>query len=146
MLFSTVSLQRWAMGAATAILAFAALGTVSALWENPLFVRMTAAGGWEIGLLAALSALLGLYVVIRRPTCSNSTAGAGGLIGFLGVACPVCNKVLLLAFGSELLLTYFEPIRPYVAAAGVAIVSVAVLHEWWRLGLQARFSAAGPSR
>jgi hypothetical protein len=53
----------------------------------------------------------------------------GGVIGFLGVACPVCNKVLLLLFGGELLLTYFEPVRLYVAAAGAAILALAVVFK-----------------
>lgn len=110
-------------GVAVGVAAFVALGTVAALWENPLFIRMTPAGGWEIGLLALLSVLGGLYVVIRRPFCSDKTVGAGGVITFLGVACPVCNKILLLAFGGELLLTYFEPVRIYVAAW-------AVMFEW----------------
>jgi hypothetical protein len=112
-----------------ALLAFVGLGTVSALWNNPLFTRMTPAGGWEIGLLGALSLLFGLYVAIRRPACSDRAAGAGGVLGFLGVACPVCNKILLLLFGGELLLTYFEPVRLYVAAAGAAILALAVLIE-----------------
>lgn len=59
-------------------------------------------------------------------------AGVGGVLGFLGVACPVCNKILLLLFGGELLLTYFEPVRLYVAAAGTAILAVAVILEWRR--------------
>ena len=117
-------------GVAVAIVSFAGLGTVSALWDNPIFVRMTPAGGWEVALLAALSLLLGAYLVIRRPVCSVKAAGAGGVLGFLGVACPVCNKVLLVLFGGELLLTYFEPIRVYVAAAGVFIVLAVVLREW----------------
>lgn len=119
-------------GAVAALLTFGGLGTVSALWDNPLFVRMTPAGGWEIGLLGALSMLFGLYVAIRRPACSYRAAGAGGVLGFVGVACPVCNKLLLVLFGGELLLTYFEPVRLYVAAAGVAILAAAVLIEWRR--------------
>lgn len=117
---------------ATAITAasFVALGTVAAIWENPLFIRMTPVGGWEFGLLSLLSILAGIYVLVRRPFCSNKTVGAGGVLGFLGIACPVCNKILLLAFGSELLLAYFEPIRVYVAALGVLIAAWAVLHEW----------------
>lgn len=130
MIVERPSMARAGQGVGVGVLAFAGLGTVSALWENPLFVRMTPAGGWEIALLAALSLLLGAYVAIRRPVCSVKTAGAGGLLGFLGVACPVCNKVLLLLFGGELLLTYFEPIRVYVAAIGVLIVLAALLREW----------------
>ncbi len=122
--------MRMIKGVAVAIASFAVLGTVSALWDNPLFVRMTPTGTWEVGLLAMLSILLGVYVVVRRPFCSIKTAGAGGVLGFLGVACPVCNKVLLLLFGGELLLTYYEPVRVYVAAVGVLTVFAAVLWEW----------------
>jgi hypothetical protein len=117
-------------GTAVAAASFAGLGTVSALWDNPFFIRMTPAGDWEVGLLAALSLLLGAYVAIRRPACSVKAAGAGGVLGFLGIACPVCNKVLLLLFGGELLLTYFEPVRVYVAAIGVITVLAALLREW----------------
>ena len=117
-------------GIAVVIASFAVLGTVSALWDNPLFIRMTPTGTWEVGLLATLSILLGVYVVVRRPFCSIKTAGAGGVLGFLGVACPVCNKVLRLLFGGDLLLTYYEPVRVYVAAIGVLTVLAAVLWEW----------------
>lgn len=122
--------RRLAKGSAAATASFAGLGTVSALWDNPFFIRMTPAGGWEIGLLAALSLLLGAYVAIRRPACSVKAAGTGGVLGFLGIACPVCNKILLLLFGGELLLTYFEPVRVYVAAVGVIIMLAALVREW----------------
>jgi hypothetical protein len=122
--------KRQFAGLAVAATAFAALGTVAALWENPLFVRMTPAGGWEISLLAFLSVLTGLYVVIRRPFCSNKAVGAAGVLGFVGVACPICNKILLLAFGSELLLVYFEPVRIYATILGVVIAAWVVLREW----------------
>ncbi len=125
-----LSLSRILKGLAVALGSFVALGTVAALWENPIFIRMTPAGGWEIALLAMLSLLLGVYVVIRRPFCSIKTAGVGGVLGFIGVACPVCNKVLLLLFGGDLLLTYFEPVRVYVAAAGVLLAVWAVAREW----------------
>lgn len=123
---------RMLKGAAMAGASFFGLGTVAALWENPLFIRMVPSGNFEIGLLAALSILLGLYVVIRRPFCSVRNAGVGGVLGFIGVACPVCNSILMLIFGGELLLTYFEPVRVYVAAAGVLVVAIAVVQEWRR--------------
>ena len=127
---SHVTLSRVLMGAATVLGSFVALGTVAALWENPVFIRMTPVGGFEIAALAALSLLLGVYVAIRRPFCSATAAGTGGVLGFIGIACPVCNKILLLLFGGDLLLTYFGPVRIYVAAAGVLIAAVAVAREW----------------
>ena len=130
LIFQDDGFRRLLTGMAVGIAAFAVLGTVAVLWENPLFIRMTPVGGWEISLLALLSFISGLYVMIHRPFCSNNRVGVGGVLGFIGVACPVCNKILLLAFGSELLLTYFEPIRIYVAAIGVLIAAWAVVHEW----------------
>lgn len=128
--FQQISARRLVVGVVVAGVTFAALGTVAALWENPIFIRMTPAGGWEIGLLALLAVLGGIYVMIRRPFCTNGTIGAAGVLGFLGVACPICNQILLLAFGSELLLTYYEPARVYVAALGVAVAAWVVVREW----------------
>ncbi len=140
-----LSLSRILKGLAVALGSFVALGTVAALWENPLFVRMTPAGEIEVVLLGLLSVLLGTYVAIRRPFCSAKTAGVGGVLGFIGVACPVCNKVLLLLFGGDLLLTYFEPVRVYVAAAGVLAVAAAVAREWVLAKRQEAEMAARPA-
>jgi len=67
------SSRRILAGVVVAVATFLALGTVAALWENPLFIRMTPAGEWEIGLLSFLALLSGIYVGIRRPLCSNKT-------------------------------------------------------------------------
>ncbi len=118
------------MGLAVALGSFVALGTVAALWDNPFFLRMTPVSGLETVLLGMMSVLLGAYTAIRRPLCSLGGASVGGVLGFIGIACPVCNKILLLLFGGELLLTYFEPVRVYVAALGVLIVAAALAREW----------------
>ena len=112
-------------GVATAAAMFVVLGTLAALWKNPLFMRMTPAGGFEFALLLLQSVLAGVYVGLPRSACGKRTAGAGAVIGFLGIACPVCNKVLVLLIGSALLLEYFEPVRLYVALAGAALLAAA---------------------
>lgn len=129
-------------GIGVALLSFVLLGTVAALWDNPFFVRMTPAGGWEIAMLGAMSAISGVYVAIRRPFCSVKGAGAGGILAFLGVACPVCNKVLLLLFGGELLMTYFEPVRIYVAAAGALLIGWFALREYILIRRQSALAPA----
>ncbi|MBL4693634.1 MAG: hypothetical protein JKY92_09940 [Magnetovibrio sp.] len=125
-----ITRKRLLAGVIMSIVMFVAMGTVTALWDNPFFGRMTAVGEWEVGLLILLSVLSGLYVVIRRPFCSNTTASVGGVIGFFGIACPVCNKILLVLFGSELLLTYYEPVRLYITILGVLIAFWALSIEW----------------
>ncbi len=129
-MIESLNLSRVLRGLGVAVACFVGLGTVAALWENPLFIRMVPAGEFEIVLLGALSILFGVYTAIRRPFCSIKAAGAGGVLGFLGVACPICNKILMLLFGGELLLTYYEPARIYLAAAGVLVAAVVVAREW----------------
>jgi hypothetical protein len=126
--FSRVPTTSIAVG--VGLLSFGVLGTVAALWPNPIFVRMTPVGGWEIALLSLQSVLLGCYAAIWRPTCSMRTAGAGGLLNFLGIACPICNKILLFLFGANALMTYYEPLRLYLALLGVVLTAITLTSEW----------------
>jgi hypothetical protein len=119
-----------ARGILFAVGSFAVLGTVAALWSNPFFTRMTPTSGFEVALLAAQSILLGVYLAIPMPACAVKLASVGGVASFLGVACPICNKLLLVLFGSQLLLTYLEPVRIYLAAAGALLTGVAVVVRW----------------
>jgi hypothetical protein len=116
-------------GAAAALAAFAVIGTVTALWPNPLFARSLPAQGFEITLLALQSLLIGVYAALRRPQCSVRKAGLGSVVAFLGIACPTCNKLLLLVFGADALVAHFEPARIYLALAGVAVTALAVWAE-----------------
>lgn len=124
-----ITRNRMLAGLGVAILAFGALGTVSALWNNPFFFRMTPVQGFEIPLLAILALLSGTFVTVRRPVCAAKKATGAGILGFLGVACPVCNKILLFIFGGELLMTYFEPVRIYVTIASIALMAWLVWRE-----------------
>ncbi len=133
---------RVAKGTAVAGLMFAGLGTVAALWENPLFMRMTPTGGFEIALLLLLSALAGIYVGIPQSECGRRVAGAGGIVGFLGIACPVCNKILMLLFGGALLLEYYEPARLYLAMGGAGLLAVAI---WLKLTRRGRVQSGTPA-
>ncbi len=125
----TMTGTMFAKGAAVAIGTFAMLGSVAALWPTPFFIRMTPSGTLEIAGLALTAVLAGVYVAVRRPRCSVKKAGFGGVLGFLGVACPTCNKVLMLAFGGPLLMTYFEPVRLYLVVGGVLLLAWAIWGE-----------------
>ena len=127
---TVISARDLARGAAAAAAMFVALGTVAALWNNPFFMRMTPTGGFEVALLLLQSVLAGVYVALPQSACGKRTAGAGAIIGFLGIACPVCNKLLVLLIGSALLLEYYEPMRLYVALGGAALLAAAV---WLKL-------------
>ena len=134
-------IKRIALGVGVGAAMYAGLGTVAALWENPLFMRMTPTGGFEITLLLLLSVLAGLYVGLPQAECGKRTAGTGGVIGFLGIACPVCNKILVLLFGGALLLEYYEPVRLYLALGGVVLVAGAI---WFKLTRRGCIEAGAP--
>lgn len=126
---SPASVRPW-RGVAAAIGMFLVLGTVAAVWPNPVFARTTPTQGFEVWLLALQAVMVGTYVTIRRPGCPVRGAGFGGVLGFLGIACPTCNKILLLAFGSDLLLAYFEPYRLHLAVIGAVVTAGMVVWEW----------------
>lgn len=108
------------------VLSFLILGAVTAVYENSFFQRMTALYWFDYVLLILESLLIGVFLGVNAPDCAIKKAGVGGILGFLGFACPICNKLLLLLFGSGLLLTYFEPIRPLVGALGIILLGLAV--------------------
>jgi hypothetical protein len=112
-----------------ATIVFVMMGTLTALWNNPYFIRMTPVTGWDYVILSLESMLIGLFIGIRRPRCATKKAGIGGVFGFLGFGCSICNKLLLLLFGSSFLLTYFEPIRYYVGAVGIRIFTFALYQK-----------------
>lgn len=135
-----ITFREGANAAILAVVIFGVVGTVTALWPNPLFIRMTPTAGFEAWLLTAESLLMGLYFGLRSPACSMRLAGSGGVLGFLGVACPVCNKLLMLLFGGSILMTYFEPIRPMVGGLGLALALVAL---WLKLRQRAQMITSG---
>ena len=135
------TLRRALCGTALGLALFAVLGTVTAVWANPLFVRMTPVGPWEFGATFLTALLAGLTVAVWVPRCGLRTSGAGGLASFLGIACPTCNKILMLIFGGPALLAWFDPVRPWVTAAGVIVMGFAAMGAW-RAFLKHRISEA----
>ena len=109
---------------------FLLLGTITALWNNSFFIRMTEVNGWDYIILSFESLLIGLFFGIQAPHCATKKAGIGGVLGFVGFGCSVCNKILLLLFGSSFLLSYFEPVRHYAGALGLLLFSYALIQRW----------------
>ena len=110
--------------------AFLLLGTITALWNNSFFIRMTEVNGWDYIILSFESLLIGLFFGIRAPHFATKKAEIGGVLGFIDFGCPVCNKILLLLFGSSFLLSYFEPVLYYAGALGLLLFSYALFQRW----------------
>ena len=125
-----ISLNEWLSTLIISSAAFLLLGAMTALWSNPFFMRMTEVSGWDYIILSFESLLIGLFFGIQAPLCATKKAGIGGVLGFVGFGCSVCNKILLLLFGSSFLLSYFEPVRHYAGALGLLLFSYALFQRW----------------
>ena len=129
-LLKQLSLKEWLSTLIIASAAFLLLGTITALWNNSFFIRMTEVSGWDYIILSFESLLIGLFFGIQAPHCATKKAGIGGVLGFFGFSCSVCNKILLLLFGSSFLLSYFEPVRHYVGALGILLFFSGLFQRW----------------
>ena len=96
---------------------------------------MTPIGIWEIPSLVLVATLTGIFAAVRRPACASGRAGLGGLASFLGIACPTCNKILMLVFGGEALMRWFDPVRPLMTLLGIGLLCIAIRSEWKKRSL-----------
>ena len=113
-----------------AVLTFLLIGLPTDIVVNPVFGREVPVRPWELPVLLVTSLLTGLWFGYQRaaadlsprPADSNAPAfGAAGL-AYLAVACPVCNKLVLLALGTSGALGIWQPLQPWLA--GISLVSL----------------------
>jgi cytochrome c biogenesis protein CcdA len=114
---------------------FIVFGIVTVLIPNKFFARMTPIYYLDYIFLVLTSILLGTYVSFYRyqkkhsnKTCTAAAYG-GGIFGFLGFGCSICNKILILLLGVAGVLTYIEPYRPFIGFAGIGLMSYAVYNK-----------------
>ena len=117
-------------GAGMGLAVFLFVGVPSGVIPNPFFVRPLAARPTDflyLGTIIALAVALGATYGMPA-TCSpqDSKALGSSLLLFIGVGCPVCNKVVLAVAGASGALTYFEPIQPLFSIAAIVLMGVAL--------------------
>ncbi len=122
------------------------IGIPTAIIANPLFHRMIPAGTWNYLAWAVPAALFGplmaTYLVAWPQACRvDRRLGAGGLLSFLAVGCPVCNKLVVLAVGMSGAIHYFGPLQPFLAVISAGLLTIAL---WSRLATRTRASRPGP--
>jgi hypothetical protein len=78
-----VRLKLWLIPLIIATIVFVMMGTLTALWQNPYFIRMTPVTGLDYLILSLESMLIGLFFGIPTPRCASKKAGIGGVFEFL---------------------------------------------------------------
>lgn len=109
--------------AATAVL----IGVPTVVVPNPFFTRMTPTRPQDYLFLAVTAILTGLlaatYALPATCPLQEGKVASGGLLSFLAVGCPVCNKIVVLLIGASGALAWFEPLQPPLALASIALLS-----------------------
>lgn len=109
-----------------AAVTFLVIGLPSDIIPNPVFGREVPVRVWELPVLVATSALTGLWFGLQQrgdetDRSSVPTLGAAGLAMF-AVACPVCNKIVLLALGTSGALGIWAPLQPWLAGLSLTVL------------------------
>jgi hypothetical protein len=118
-----------------AALTFLVIGVPTDIVPNPVFGREVPVRPWEPFVLVLTSILTGLWFGLQRARAATPddedssvpTLGAAGLALF-AVACPVCNKIVLLALGTSGALGFWEPLQPWLAGISLVALLASVLY------------------
>ncbi len=142
----TWSPRRWTAAAGATLISALVLGLPTELIPNPIFGRQIEAPGWTYAAFAVSAVLAGLLLAtyVRNEPAEVAEHDAtdddaqlpmgadekrftlGGLLSFLAIGCPTCNKLVVLALGSSGALTWFEPVQPVLAVAGIVLLAEAL--------------------
>jgi hypothetical protein len=121
---------RWFVAALVAVVVAAVTGIPTDLVPTSLYRRMTPIPWWSWPLWAATALLAGLlaasYLRDRAGGLRAGSSLSGGVMSFLAVGCPICNKLVVAALGVSGALTYFAPVQPLLGLAGVAALVYAL--------------------
>lgn len=121
--------RRWAAAAAAAVIGVV-IAVPTGIIRTSWYSRMTPVLWWNYPVWAASAVLGGLVFAsyVREPNRRSvpKTATAGGVLSFLAVGCPICNKLIVAAIGVSGALNVFAPLQPVLGVLSVAVMAVAL--------------------
>lgn len=119
------------------------IGIPTVIIPNPVFGREIPVRWWEYPVLAATVLLTAAWFGIRsaREAGTPSRNGrdtserpalvtVGVATAWFAVACPVCNKIVLLLLGTTGALGVWAPLQPWLAALSLVLLAGAVVYRW----------------
>lgn len=126
--------RRWLVAAGWTVVTVLVVGVPTVLIPNSVFGRAVPVTWWAWPTLLVTAVLAGMVgaTYVRgegtQPAAGGRAGAVGGLLTYLAVGCPVCNKIALLALGYSGALRWFAPAQPFLAVAGIVLL-VYALHQ-----------------
>ena len=134
------------MAVSVAVLTYFVIALPTAVVDNPVFGREIGVTSWSVTVIVISSILTGLLTAtyVKNDFSDENPrqlkiGGAGALLSYFAVGCPVCNKLALIALGYSGAIQYFAPIQPYLAVAGIALLAYSL-----RMRLNNEYSCSLP--
>lgn len=123
--------RQWVVAVAAAVVTAVVIGVPTGIIRTTLYTRMTPVLWWNYPVWAATALLEGVLLAtyIRAQgtgRVSSGKATTGGVLSFLAVGCPVCNKAVVLAVGVSGALSYWAPFQPFLAVVSLALLGFAL--------------------
>jgi hypothetical protein len=151
--------RRWLAAAAGTAATLVVLGLPTDLVPNPVFGRQIEAPAWSYLALVVTAVLAGLLLAtyVRNeadaagelldapPRADQRRFTVGGLLSFLAIGCPTCNKLVVVALGSSGAISWFEPLQPALAVGGIGLLAYA-LHRRLRSEVACELPRPAPDR
>ena len=135
----SVSPELWravAAGLAVAVSFFVVVGLVTGAIDTPMLERQTQLLAIDYPIWVVNATLLGVlsglsvYAQSRRVTQGGTAIFSGGFLAAFAVSCPLCNGLLVAAFGTAGVLNVIEPARPFINVATMPILTVLLVRRW----------------
>ncbi len=121
--------RSWLVAAAAGLITLVLIGIPTVIIENPFFSRMLPVRAQDYVIWIMTGILAGLIAGTYALPVGGRSAGkvaSGGLLSFLAVGCPICNKLILVLLGTSGALTYFAPAQLFIGIASIALLAWAL--------------------
>jgi len=117
------------LGALAAVLL---IGVPTDVLPNPWFTRMTPVRLLDQVLLGANAGIFGLLAASAamragRRGCGTAQATTGGVLAWLAIGCPVCNKIVVALLGASGAISWFAPLQPILGVLGLMLAVSALV-------------------
>ncbi len=128
-----LGIRFWLASAGIAALVAILIGVPTDVLANPWFTRMTPVRPQDYVFWPATSILVGMllatYVLpsLRTRSAGRRVGIGSGVLGWLAIGCPICNKLVVALLGVSGALSYFGPLQPWLGSLGVALAAIALV-------------------
>jgi hypothetical protein len=116
-------IQAVAVGLLTAAAFGISVGVITGAIDTPIFERATPAYAIDYPIWALNALLVGalagvsMFAIRQRRDFGTGPIYAGGFLSAFAISCPLCNGLLVAAFGTGVAANVFDPARPFIGGA-----------------------------